>query len=72
MHLQSYHWADLTLSKRLLRYLTLQGGVKNLFDVVRLDNTAAEAGSNHNTGGPILTAYGRSYFVGLNFQWNKN
>lgn len=68
--LSSYHWADITVSKTFFRYLTLQGGVKNLFDVVRLDNTAES--TTHNGGGPILTAYGRSYFVGLNFQWSKN
>lgn len=71
MNIESYHWADITLSKNLFRYFTIQGGVKNLFDVVRLDNTA-ESGSMHSGGGPILTGYGRSYFVGLNFQWNKN
>jgi outer membrane receptor for ferrienterochelin and colicins len=68
--LASFHWADITLSKNLFRYVTLQGGVKNLFDVVRLANTAES--TTHNGGGPILTAYGRSYFVGLNFQWAKN
>lgn len=70
-NLESYHWADLTLSKRILKLITLQGGVKNLFDVVRL-NSSAEAGSTHSAGGPILTGYGRSYFVAVNFQWNKN
>lgn len=66
----SYHWADITLSKSLFKYFTVQGGVKNLFDVVRLDNTAE--GTTHSSGGPVLTAYGRSFFVGLNFQWAKN
>ncbi len=68
--LASYHWADITLSKSLFRYVTVQGGVKNLFDVIRLANTAES--TTHNGGGPILTAYGRSYFVGLSFQWARN
>lgn len=69
--LDSYHWMDLTLSKSIVRYLTLQGGVKNLFDVTRLEN-AASSGSIHGGGPAILTAYGRSFFVGLNFQWSKS
>ena len=71
MRLDSYHWADITLSKQLLKYFTIQGGVKNLFDVTRLDNTS-EGGSLHGGGGQILTAYGRSFFAGINFQWSKN
>ena len=69
--LDSYHWMDLTLSKIIARYLTLQGGVKNLFDVTRLNN-AATTGSIHGSGPAILTAYGRSFFVGVNFQWSKS
>ena len=72
MNTESYHWADISLSKNLFKYFTIQGGVKNLFDVVRLENTIADTGSTHGSGGPILTAYGRSFFLGLNFQWTKN
>ncbi|MFT3827702.1 MAG: TonB-dependent receptor [Chitinophagaceae bacterium] len=67
----SYNWADLTASKTILKYVTIQAGVKNLFDVVRIQNNSQSAGGAHSTGGPILTAFGRSYFVGLNFQWSK-
>ena len=69
--IDSYHLADLTLSKTLFGYFTLQGGVKNLFDVVRISNTSLATGSAHSSSGPILTGYGRSYFLGVNFQWSK-
>ncbi|MBC7826886.1 MAG: TonB-dependent receptor [Chitinophagaceae bacterium] len=72
MHLDSYHWADISLSKNLFKFFIIQTGIKNLFDVVRLDNKNAEAGSIHTNGGPLLTAYGRSFFIGLNFQWSRN
>lgn len=71
-NIASYHWADITLSKSVFKYLTLQGGIKNLFNIVRLTNTSTDTGGAHSSGGPILTGYGRSYFLGLNFQWNKN
>lgn len=68
----SYHWADITASKKLFKYLTLQGGIKNLFNIKRVQNTSTDVGSAHSTGGPVLTAYGTSFFLGLNFQWSKN
>ncbi|KAA2240808.1 TonB-dependent receptor [Chitinophaga agrisoli] len=67
----AFHYADVTASKRITPYLTLNAGVKNLFDVDRLKNTAADAGQAHSTGGPVLMWYGRSYFLGLNFRWAK-
>ena len=69
--LEGYHWADVTLSKSLFRYFTLQAGIKNLFDVTRLQSTLESTGSAHGGGGPILTGYGRSCFLGLSFGWNR-
>lgn len=69
---ESYNLADITLSKTLFKYFTIQAGAKNLFDVVRLQNSLSEAGSAHSSSGPILVAYGRSYFAGLLIQWSKN
>jgi len=68
--ISSYHWADLTVGKRLLKYLSLQAGVKNLFNVKRVGSTVQNGGA-HSTGGAVLTGYGRSCFVGLSFQWSK-
>jgi len=67
-----YHYADLTASKQINRYISVNGGVKNLFDVDRLRNTSADVGQAHSTGGPVLMWYGRSYFLGLNFRWIKS
>jgi outer membrane receptor for ferrienterochelin and colicins len=66
-----YHWADLTISKSITKYITLNGGAKNLFNVTRLNNTSADTGGSHSTGGAVPLSYGRSYFLGLNFQWSK-
>lgn len=68
--LEGYHWADVTVSKRLFRYFSLQAGVKNLFGITRLQNSAESTGVPHVGNGPVLTGYGRSYFLGLNFQWS--
>ncbi len=68
---QAFHWADLTLSKELFRYFTLQAGVRNLFDVTRLNNGIGTGGAH--SGGTVMNyAYGRSYFTGIIFQWNKS
>ncbi len=67
----SFHWADLTVNKSVTKWVTLSGGVKNIFDVTTLANTIGDTGGAHSTGGDVPLSYGRSYFVGLNFQWNK-
>ncbi|MBX2930709.1 MAG: TonB-dependent receptor [Chitinophagaceae bacterium] len=67
----AFHWADLTASKQIFKYFTLQGGIKNLFDVTRLSNNISSSGSAHVQGGSMNYAYGRSYFLGIIFQWNK-
>lgn len=72
---EAYHWADLSFGKTFFQSLTLQAGVKNLFDVSRLQNTAIDGGAAHSSSGPVLMAYGRSGFVGLRYQFqskNKN
>lgn len=68
---EGYHWADLTLNKKLFKYFTINAGIKNLFDVVSVNNTAT-GGSVHSSGsGARPIAYGRSYFAGLVFNWDK-
>jgi len=68
----AFHYADVTATKKINRYLTVNGGVKNLFDVDRLRNTSADVGQAHSTGGPVLMWYGRSCFLGLSFRWAKS
>ena len=66
-----FHWADFTVTKPLFKLLTLSAGVKNIFDVTNLTNTGVTSGGAHSTGGPVPMSYGRSYFLGLSFQWSK-
>ena len=68
----AYHWMDIDIDQKLNKYLTLDAGVKNLFDVTRLQNTSLDVGSAHSTGGPVPMSYGRSFFLGLHFNWAKN
>ncbi|WP_460969953.1 TonB-dependent receptor [Spirosoma migulaei] len=68
----AFHWADATLTKTLNKFLTLNAGVKNLLNITRLANTSTDTGSAHSTAGPVPYSYGRSYFLGLSFQWYKN
>lgn len=69
--IDGFHWADLTVTKPLFHYFTLSAGIKNIFDVTTLTNTSTSTGGAHSTGGPVSMSYGRSYFLGLSFQWNK-
>jgi outer membrane receptor for ferrienterochelin and colicins len=66
----SYHLADLTATTLVNKYISTTIGVKNLFDVTNVNNTAVSSGI-HNSGGTRAIGYGRSFFVGVNLQWNK-
>ncbi|CAN5600462.1 hypothetical protein BH09BAC4_BH09BAC4_21540 [soil metagenome] len=68
----AFHWADLTLTKPIAKYLTLSTGIKNLFNITRLANSSTDTGGAHSSSGPAPVSYGRSYFLGLSFQWYKN
>lgn len=68
----AFQLADFTSSTRISKYIDVSAGVKNIFDVTNVNNSTPDNGSIHNTGASIAVGYGRSYFIGLNFKWNKN
>ena len=67
---EGYHMADLTLNKKAFKYLSINAGIRNLFDVDRINSTYAEGGT-HGSNGTRNLATGRSFFVGLSFNWEK-
>lgn len=69
--LGSFNWADFTATKTLLNHISLQAGVKNIFDIKNVNNTSSGNGA-HSTGGPAPIGYGRSYFLGISYQFIKN
>lgn len=70
--ISSFQWADITASKKLGKLLRVSGGVKNAFDVTQLQNSLGVGGGGHTTAGSVPMSHGRSYFIGISFQWNQN
>ncbi|PWJ56696.1 outer membrane receptor for ferrienterochelin and colicins [Dyadobacter jejuensis] len=68
----SYSMADLSIQQKLGRYLTLQSGIRNLFNLTNITSGATDTSGAHSTGSSLPLSYGRSYFLGLTFQWAKN
>lgn len=66
---EGYNWADFTVNKKLLRYLTINTGIRNLFDITTINSSAV--GGAHSSGGARPIGYGRSYFLGLVVNWEK-
>lgn len=66
----AFHLADLTVNTVINKYVSISGGVKNLFDVTSVNNTAQTTGV-HNSNGSLSVNYGRSYFLGLSFQYGS-
>ena len=68
--LKSFSLCDFTVNKKLKKFVSIQSGVRNLFNVDRIKSTYAREGV-HTGNGISNIATGRSYFVGLSFNWNK-
>jgi len=67
----AFHLADLTASKTVNKLLSLNAGIRNLFDVTRLRTTNGST-DPHSGGGAAPMGYGRSFFLGLTMQFSKN
>ena len=68
---KGYHMADFTMNKKLFNYFSLNAGIKNIFNVERIRSSVV-GNSVHSSNGVSNIAYGRSYFAGLSFNWNKS
>lgn len=69
--ISGFSFADLMLNKNLFKSLSINAGIKNLFNVTQLSNTSTSTGGAHNTEGNVPYSYGRSYVLGLTYNWNK-
>jgi outer membrane receptor for ferrienterochelin and colicins len=65
----SYNWADFTLNKTFFKRFAINAGIKNIFDVDNVKSTATDGA--HGTSGVNSVGYGRSYFTGIVFNWEK-
>lgn len=61
----NFHFADLTASKKIGKYVVFNMGVRNLFDVSRVNSFTNGAGGVHVSAGSKNLATGRSFFGGL-------
>jgi outer membrane receptor for ferrienterochelin and colicins len=68
-----FHTSDLTFNKVFYKNFSFLTGVKNLFNVTRVNNTAVDSGGAHSGGGgAVPMSFGRSYFLGLTAQLTKH
>lgn len=65
---ESYHIADISLTKSIGKSLSIIGGAKNLFNVTNLRSAAT--GGAHEANSASFS--GRAYFLGLSYKWSKN
>ncbi len=69
--IDSYNWADVTVSRPLGKYLIAAAGMKNVFDITSVTNTSASDNVHSSGSGISQIGSGRSYFVGLSFNLDK-
>ncbi|SEW02571.1 outer membrane receptor for ferrienterochelin and colicins [Chitinophaga sp. YR573] len=67
----AFHNAELTATKKITKYITVNAGARNLLNTTNVKNTTLNSGQAHSEGSLLPMFYGRSYFLGLSFNWNK-
>jgi outer membrane receptor for ferrienterochelin and colicins len=65
--ISAYHWADLSIQKSIFRNSTFSLGLRNLFDVTRINSTVLDVSGVHGGGGARPIGYGRSFFATLTY-----
>ena len=63
--MESYNWADLTVGQKIGKYVRVSAGIRNIFDLTMVRNTAG--GGMGSTGNASLLGTGRSFFLGATF-----
>ncbi|GAA3920024.1 TonB-dependent receptor plug domain-containing protein [Chitinophaga oryziterrae] len=67
----AFHSAELGATKKIAKYITINAGARNLLNTTNVKNTTLNSGQAHSEGSLLPMFYGRSYFLGLSFNWNK-
>ncbi len=66
----AYHFWDVNLSKQI-NSLNISAGVRNLLDVTSVNNNLTSGGAHGGGAGSTSVAYGRSWFLRLNYKYIK-
>lgn len=70
---KAYHFMDVTLKKSFKDFLSISIGAHNAFNVTSVQNGSSSGDDPHSSSvnGQTSIAYGRSYFIRLNYQFKQ-
>lgn len=68
---QAYHMLDITVTKSIKKNLRLSVGARNVLDVTSVNSTV-QGGAHSSSNGSSPIAFGRSYFLTLNYHLSNN
>jgi outer membrane receptor for ferrienterochelin and colicins len=72
-YLEAWHNLDLNLSVKLFgQQLRLSTGIKNILDNTQLQGTSGGSGHGGGDGASSLVGWGRTYFLGINYNFTKH
>jgi outer membrane receptor for ferrienterochelin and colicins len=67
----AFHMADFTVMKKVTKLVNVNAGVRNIFSVTNINNNTLNGNVAHSAGTQLPMWYGRSYFLGVNVNWNR-
>ena len=72
-YLEAYHQLDLNLAVRLYKQqIRLTTGIKNILNNTQLQGTSGGSGHGGGDGASSLVGWGRTFFVGIDYNFTKN
>jgi outer membrane receptor for ferrienterochelin and colicins len=68
----AYSLADFNATTTISKMIKVNAGIKNIFDITDVrNNTIGNSNIAHNSEGPLSIGYGRSFILGISFNWSK-
>jgi outer membrane receptor for ferrienterochelin and colicins len=72
-YMDPYHTLDLNLSVKLFgQQVRLSTGIKNILDYTELQGTSGGSGHGGGDGASSLVGWGRTFFLGINYNFTKH
>jgi outer membrane receptor for ferrienterochelin and colicins len=72
-YLDAYHNLDLNLALRIFKQqVRLSTGIKNILNNTQLTGTSGGSGHGGGDGASSLVGWGRTFFLGINYEFTKN
>lgn len=71
IYIDHLSWIDFIFNKKITKSINLNIGVKNILNITNLNRSASTSDDPHGSTNTVSTSYGRSFVMGVKYNWTK-